>query len=327
MIYIKNKSNSPYYNLAFEEYVFNEMDGEEEYLLLWQNEPSVIIGKHQNTIEEINLDFIKANNINVARRISGGGAVYHDFGNLNFTFIVKKNDKDLFDFKKFTLPVINALKKLGVKAEFNSRNDLAIEGKKFSGNAQYMKKNKLLHHGTLLFDSDLERLAVALNPSKDKIVSKGIKSVRSRVTNISEHLGKNISVLEFKELLLQNLFEDEKIRQYELSEEEIKNVENLMEKKYKTWEWNYGESPKFNIRKSKRFEGGKVEALIDIKKGTINSCKFYGDFFGNGDLEEVETKLIGHRYEEQEIRGILSKIDIENYFSNISLEELLSCII
>jgi len=327
LIYIRNESNNPYFNLAFEEYVFNQMDGDDEYLLLWQNGPSVIVGKHQNTIEEINMDFIKKNNINVVRRMSGGGAVYHDLGNLNFTFIVKNKQSELFDFKKFTLPVINALEKLGVKAEFNSRNDLAIERRKFSGNSQYMKKNKLLHHGTLLFDSDLEKLQMALNVSKDKIISKGIKSVRSRVTNITEHLESIIDIYKFKELLLKFISENEKMREYELKEYEIAEVRKLMKEKYMTWDWNYGESPKYNIRKSRKFEFGKVEALIDVEKGMINSCKFYGDFFGSGDLREVEDKLIGEKYNEDDIRSVLLQIDINSYFAEISAEELLSCII
>lgn len=327
MIYVRNESNNPYFNLAFEEYVFNRMDRDDEYLLLWQNEPSVIVGKHQNTIEEINMDFIKKNNINVVRRMSGGGAVYHDLGNLNFTFIVKNKQSSLFDFKKFTLPVVNALGKLGVKAEFNSRNDLAIEGKKFSGNSQYMKSNKLLHHGTLLFDSDLEKLQMALNVSKDKIVSKGIKSIRSRVTNITDHLESNINISQFKELLLKFISENEKVVEYELKEQEIEEIRKLMEKKYMIWDWNYGESPDYNMRKSKKFEFGKVEVLMDVEKGIINNCKFYGDFFGNGDLREIERKLIGKRHNEEEIRNILLQVDIDNYFAEISVEELLSCII
>lgn len=327
MIYIKNESNNPYFNLAFEEYVFNSLDVDEEYLLLWQNEPTIVVGKHQNTIEEINMDFIKENHINVVRRLSGGGAVYHDLGNLNFTFIVKNKENKSFDFKKFTLPVINALKKLGVEAEFNSRNDLAIKGKKFSGNAQYMKKNTLLHHGTLLFNSDLEMLVKALNVSNEKIISKGIKSIRSRVTNISEYLDLNISATQFKELLLKYLFEGEEIHEYQMNEEEIREVEKLMNEKYITWEWNYGESPKFNVKKSQRFQNGKVDALINIEKGVIKNCKFYGDFFGNGNLKDVEDRLLGHRYEKEEIKNILSDINIEQYFSNISIEDLLSCII
>lgn len=327
MIYIKNNSNNPYFNLAFEEYVFNNMHEADEYLLLWQNRPTIVVGKHQNTIEEINMDFIKANSIQVVRRLSGGGAVYHDLGNLNFTFIVKNTESTSFDFKKFTLPVINALKKLGVEAEFNSRNDLAIKGKKFSGNSQYMKKNALLHHGTLLFNSDLEMLVKALNVSNEKIVSKGIKSIRSRVTNIREHLDLDIGMPQFKELLLKYLFEDEEIHGAELSEGQTMEVKKLMEEKYNTWEWNYGESPKFNVKKSQRLEYGKVDAFIDVEKGIIKGCKFHGDFFGSGDLGDIEGKLIGHKYDREEIKNVLSSIDIERYFSKFSIDDILNCVI
>jgi len=328
MIYVRNDSTNPHFNLASEEYVFNCMDRGEEYFLLWQNEPSIIIGKHQNTIEEINRDFVKENNIHVVRRLSGGGAVYHDLGNLNFTFIVKNQESSQFDFKKFTAPVIEALKKLDVDAEFNSRNDLAIEGKKFSGNAQYMKKDRLLHHGTLLFRSDLDNLVKALNVSDDKILSKSIKSVRSRVTNIYDYLHTAMTIDEFKELLLKLLFEeDTNMKEYTLTEQDIKEINRIMKERYSTWDWNYGKSPKFNIKKEKRFDYGKVETLIDVENGTIKSLRIYGDFFGNGDLTDIENKLVGYKYEETEIKGILESIDVQHYFSNISMEQLLSVLI
>ena len=203
MIYIINDSQDPYYNLASEEYVMNSFNEDEKYLMLWQNRPSIIIGKHQNTIEEINREFVQANNIAIVRRLSGGGAVYHDLGNLNFTFIVKVPNTSLeFDFKKFTEPVVAALNQMEIPAEFNSRNDLSIEGKKISGNAQYIRKGKCLHHGTLLFNTNLDQLVMALRVSSDKIESKGIKSIRSRVTNIYPYLKKPYTIVDFKNLLL-----------------------------------------------------------------------------------------------------------------------------
>ena len=327
LIYVKNDNSNPYFNLALEEYVFNSLDKDDDYLLLWQNEPTIVVGKHQNTVEEINMDFIRENNINVVRRLSGGGAVYHDLGNLNFTFIIRNEDNSSFDFKRFTLPIINGLKNLGIDAEFNSRNDLAIKGKKFSGNSQYMRKNRLLHHGTLLFNSDLEILVKALNVSDEKIISKGIKSIRSRVTNISEHLSLDITISQFKELLLEYLFEGKEINKYELSREEIEEVEKLMNEKYMTWKWNYGESPRFNVKKSKKFNSGRVEALIYVEEGRIKNFKFYGDFFGSGDLRDVEDKLIGHRYDREEMEKVLLCVNMEQYFANISVDEILSCII
>lgn len=328
MIYVKNESNNPYFNLALEEYVLNYMDNDDEYLLLWRNEPSVIVGKHQNTIEEINMDFIKKNNVNVVRRISGGGAVYHDLGNLNFSFIVKNRDSSTFDFKKYTEPIINVLKKLNIKAAFNSRNDLTIKGKKFSGNSQYMKNDRLLHHGTLLFNSNLDNLTRVLSVSEDKIASKGVKSVRSRVTNIIEHLSKPIDILEFRNLILEYFNEEKgKIKEYNLTRDDVENINRLMKNKYMTWEWNYGESPEFNIRKSKRLKNGKVEVFIKADRGIIKNCKFYGDFFGSGELYDVESRLIGKRYEEQDIKDSLRGINLDYYFANISIDEIVSCII
>ena len=195
MLYIDNSiSTDPHFNLAAEEYVLKNLDPEEEYLLLWQNEPSIIIGRHQNTLAEINLDYVRENKIHVVRRLSGGGAVYHDLGNLNFTFIKKAVQSDLLDFKSFTEPVIRALAKLGVKAELKGRNDLTIDGRKFSGNAQYLYKNNILSHGTLLFDSDLTRLQRPSRYKRTKIESKGVKSVRSQVP-ISRSISRKISPL------------------------------------------------------------------------------------------------------------------------------------
>jgi len=327
MIYINNECNDPRYNLALEEYLLKNLDSEGNCIMLWQNKPSIIIGKHQNTLEEINLDYVRENNIFVVRRITGGGAVYHDLGNLNFSFIIKDQQNTLYDFKKYTQPIIDALKSMGVNAEFNSRNDLTIDGKKFSGNAQNIFKNKLLHHGTLLFNSDLDVLQHALNVKADKIVSKGIKSVRSRVTNIAEHLPHPVSIGEFKDMLLKYLIKSEKdIHEYVLTDKDKEAVNKLKAEKYDTWEWNYGESPSFNFKNSKRFDGGKVEVLLDVSRGgLIQNCKIYGDFLGADDVSHVENKLKNARYDYETIKKILSEVDINRYFGSVNAEEVLSC--
>ncbi|SHI14143.1 lipoate--protein ligase [Sporanaerobacter acetigenes] len=328
MIYIKNDCNKPQFNLALEEYVFNYLDQFDEIFLLWINEPTIVVGKHQNTIEEINIQYVKENNINVVRRLSGGGAVYHDLGNLNYTIISKNKDSNGFDFKTFSQPVIEVLADLGIHAEFTGRNDIVIDGKKFCGNAQYMRKGRVLHHGAILFDVELDVLAKALKVSQDKIVSKGVKSVRSRVTNIKEHLKEDITIEDFKELLLKHMFKDkEDMEVYELTEEDLKNINKLMEERYMTWDWVYGQSPEFNIRKDRRFPSGKVEILIDVDNGFIKDIKFYGDFFGHGDLKDVEEKLVDIKYSEDEINEALKSIDVGYYFSGISQDELLKAII
>ena len=203
MIFINNTySTDPTFNLAFEEYVFESMDQNETYFMLWQNDHAIIVGKHQNTIEEINQDFVKEQGIKVVRRLTGGGAVYHDLGNLNFTFIVNNDSGKPFDFQSFTRPVVKALQSLGVNAEFNGRNDITIDGKKFSGNSQYAKRGRVLHHGTVLFNSKLDTVQNALKVKKDKIESKGVKSVKSRVTNIADYLEPGFTLEDFKKALV-----------------------------------------------------------------------------------------------------------------------------
>lgn len=327
MIYIKNDCNKPQFNLALEEYVFNYLDEFDEIFLLWINEPTIVVGKHQNTIEEINTKYVRENNINVVRRLSGGGAVYHDLGNLNYTIISKNEGSNGFDFKTFSQPVIEVLAQLGVKAEFTGRNDIVIDRKKFCGNAQYMKKGRILHHGAMLFDVELDVLSKSLKVSQDKIVSKGVKSVRSRVTNIKDHLKEDITIGDFKDLLLKHMFKDkEDMEVYELTEEDLENINKLMEERYMTWDWTYGESPEFNIRKNRRFPSGNVEILIDVDNGYIKDIKFYGDFFGHGELKDVEEKLIGTRYNGDDIDKVLKDIDVGYYFSGISHDELLESI-
>ncbi len=321
MIFFDCTSTDPYFNLACEEYVFEALDQSKSYFMLWQNHKTVVVGKHQNTVEEINQEYVRTHDIRVVRRLSGGGAVYHDLGNLNFTFIVDKNVIGDFDFKVFTAPVIKALARLGVTAEFNSRNDLTIDGKKFSGNSQYHKGNRLLHHGTLLFNSDLDVIQQVLTVKQEKIESKGIKSIRSRVTNISEHMQGAASITEFKTLLVENMFEAGELEQSTLSEEDISHIRHLRDEKYATWDWNYGASPRYNARKSRRFECGEVTALLQVEKGRISGIKFYGDYFGSGESSDVERLLTGHKVNQADISAALAGIDLGKYFRNMNADE------
>lgn len=324
MKFIENNSIDPHYNLAFEEYIFKNLD--EDIVLLWQNGPSIIVGKNQNTIEEINMDFVKENNINVVRRVTGGGAVYHDLGNLNFSFITKA-ESNLIDFKTYNVPIIKALEKLGVNCELSGRNDIVIDGKKFSGIAQSVNRGRVLNHGTLLFDSKLDTLSKALNVKRDKIESKGVKSVSSRVTNIKPYVKDDIDVLQFKQVLLKNIFEyfDQPIEIYELSEEDKKNIQQMVDERYGTWDWNYGRSPKFNYSGYKRFAGGCVETRLQVENGIIENCKIYGDFFGKGDIQEIEQKIKGLRYVESDVLDALADVEIEDYLGRISKEEFMKC--
>ncbi|NFB55567.1 lipoate--protein ligase [Clostridium botulinum] len=329
MQFLVNKSTNPFFNLALEEYLLKNVDIKEDYFILWQNEPTIVIGKHQNTLKEINMNFVKDNNINVVRRNSGGGAVYHDLGNINFTFITKYDEKHLLDFKTFTNPVVYSLGKLNVKAELSGRNDILIDGRKISGNSQHIYKDRFLHHGTLLFNSELENLVKALNVDNDKILSKGIESIKSRVTNIKEHVKEDIFMEEFKEILIENIFiwNKSSLKEYNLTSDHINEIEKLMKERYMTWQWNYGESPEFNYRNSKRFQGGKLEVLLNIVEGHINECKIYGDFLGLMDVSEIEKRIIGIKYGEEYIDEFLREIDIKKYFGTLCFDEIKSCFV
>ncbi len=323
MINIINNSTDPFFNLALEEYFLKDKDLGQDLLILWQNEPAIVVGKHQNTYGELNLDYVQENNIKVVRRMSGGGAVYHDLGNLNYTVI--KNEGELYrnDFSFFALPVISCLEKLGVTATFDGRNDIAIHGKKFSGNAQYFYKNKVLHHGTLLFASDLTVLVQALQVKKEKFTSKGIKSVKSRVTNISDYLKEPVSIDEFRKSLTISMFEENEnsIQNYQLSEEDISSITGLRNRKYSTWEWNFGHSPQMSYRKEIRFGAGTVSLAMDIKDGYIDSCKFYGDFFEVKPIEELEKLFSGQRYEKTQLESLLGNVNIAEYIYSLRNEE------
>ena len=325
---ILNDNHDPAVNLALEEYCVRNLDVENEmYLLFYINRPSIIIGKHQNTIEEINKDYVESKGIKVVRRISGGGAVYHDFGNLNFSFITKYSPGFFHNFEKFTKPVVETLRTMGVNAELGGRNDITVDGRKISGNAQFTNLKSMFSHGTLLFNSHIEDVVQALNVKIDKIESKGIKSVRSRVANISEFLDKEMTIQEFKDTITQNIFKEyESLPLYILSESEWNEVNKLAESKYNSWEWNFGRSPEFNIQKVNRFEFGQIDVRIFVKDGEIQNIKFYGDFLGYGDSEDIEKKLEGVLFKYEDVESALKNTDLKYYFGNITLKDFVKFI-
>jgi lipoate-protein ligase A len=326
MLYIRNDSNDPYFNMALDEFVVKHLDPSNDYFYFYQNKPAVIIGRNQNTIEEVNSEYVKNHDITIVRRMSGGGAVYHDLGNINFTFVVDYRKEDFNSIERFAKAIIKALGKFGVEAEFSGRNDITIEGKKFSGNAQYVTKKRILHHGTLLFDSDLTVLTKALHVKAEKIKSKGIKSVKSRVANVKDYLKTDVPVSEFKELLLKYVFEVEgnELREYELTSEDMANIMRLRNEKYSTWDWNYGNAPEFDLTRSCRFDGGEVQVHMNVQEGIITDIKFFGDFMSMRDISEVEEKLKGQKFRQQDVRDALLQIDLKEYFGSISLKDILS---
>lgn len=330
MKFIDNKGiTDPQVNLAIEEYVLKNFGEKDTYLLFYVNEPSIIVGKNQNSVEEINTDYVDENNIKVVRRLSGGGAVYHDLGNLNFSFITKDDGDSFHDFQKFTQPVVEALNKIGVPAELVGRNDLQIEGRKFSGNAQFSTKGRMFSHGTLMLDSELEHIVSALNVKKEKIESKGIKSIRSRVTNISEYLDEPITMDAFKEIILKYIFDVENVSDvptFELTQEDWDNIYEISKNRYQKWEWNYGKSPAYNKQASHKFPSGLLDVRLDVDKGKIKNCKIFGDFFGLGEVTDIEEKLIGNNHERKAIEKALENIDIPYYLGKITKEEFVNLI-
>jgi len=329
MQFIDNKGiTDPQINLAIEEYALRTMNiDEDSFLLFYINEPSIIIGKNQNAIEEIDTDFVDQNGIRVVRRLSGGGAVYHDLGNLNFSFITKDDGNSFRNFKKFTEPVVEALAKMGVTAELIGRNDILVDGRKVSGNAQFSTQGRMFSHGTLMFNTEIDTVVSALKVRKDKIESKGIKSVRSRVANISEYLKEPMTIEQFRLEILKSIFEgEENIKYKELTDEDWVGIRALSKERYGNWDWNYGKSPKFNMQHSHRFPVGGLDVLLQVDKGIIEDINIFGDFFGVGDVEVLCEKLKGLKYDPAVMEEALTGIDIPTYLGGITKEEFMQLI-
>lgn len=333
MLFVPNENNDPRINLAIEIFLLQEMKVDEPILLFYINEPSIIIGRNQNTIEEINKDYVDAHGIHVVRRFSGGGAVYHDFGNLNFSFIMPDDGNSFRDFEKLTKPIVQALHEMGVEgAQLKGRNDLVIDDMKFSGNAMYATNGRMFAHGTIMFDSDINEVVNALKVRKDKIESKGIKSIRSRVTNIKPFLPKDkqdMTTEAFREEILLKIFgvdSVDQVKTYTLTEEDWVKINEISDKYYRNWDWNYGKSPAFDIERRKRFPIGSIEVRFNVQEGKITEAKIYGDFFGLGDIADVEKAFIGTRYDKSALKDVIDQIDVKKYFGNITPEDLLELV-
>lgn len=328
MIFIHNEhNNDPHLNLALEEYALRNFEQDQDYLLFYINDPSIIIGRNQNTLEEINHQYVEEQGIHVVRRISGGGAVYHDGGNLNFSFITNYDQKSLNNFRKFTKPVIRVLQKMGIEAELEGRNDIVIKGKKISGNAQFSTVQRMFSHGTLLYDTDLSEVTKALDVKMSKIQSKGHKSARNRVANISEFMEEKMDIRSFRKKVLEGLYEDQdEFETYHLTEKEWQEVHQLKEQKYDRWSWNFGKSPDFNIQRERRFDIGEIDLRLDVTKGHIQNLKIYGDFFGKEPVEKLEEHLQGARYHREDLERLLHSVDIEPYFGKLPKEDFVELV-
>ena len=322
MRYIKNTSTNPYYNMAFDEYCLESLSIDEPVFFLWQNRPAVIVGFNQEVNTEVNLDYLKENGIDLVRRVTGGGAVYHDLGNLNYTIVGRSEDLER-DYPEYASIMAKALQSLGVPATLSGRNDILVEGRKVSGFAKRVCKNRLMVHGTLMYNVDVDVLTKVLNPSTTKLQSKGIASVRSRVANLCEYLPEIPDIQTFSQRLEEILSNNYTDTEYQLTETDLANIQRLTDKKFATWEWNYGRSPKATLVHSARLACGTVEIHLTLAENRIASCRFGGDFLGNLPASDVEKALTGIPYEINEIRKYLSKIEISRYFDRVSVDDLL----
>ena len=322
MRYLKNPSTNPYYNMAFDEYCLESLPIDEPVFFLWQNKPAVIVGYNQEVNTEVNLDYLKEKGIDLVRRVTGGGAVYHDLENLNYTIVGRSEDLER-DYPEYAALMMKALQALGVPATLSGRNDILVEGKKVSGFAKRVCKNRLMVHGTLMYNVDVDVLTHVLNPSTTKLQSKGIASVRSRVTNLCNYLPELSDIQAFKNRLEEILSNNYSDAEYKLSEADLANIQQLTDEKFATWEWNYGRSPKATLVHSARLACGTVEIHLTLAENRIASCRFGGDFLGNLPASDVEKALTGIPYEVNAIRKCLSKLEISRYFDRVSADNLL----
>lgn len=325
MIYIETGSKDVYFNFGLEYYFTAVKPMNETVFLFWRTDPTLMVGKYQNTLEEINQKYVDEHKIQVVRRMSGGGTIYTDPGGWQFTFI-EYGDNTGIHFHEYIAPVIDALRSLDIPAEFNGRNDLVIEGKKFSGNAQYKLSGNTVHHGSILFDTDIEQMVKSTTVDEYKIISKSIKSVRDRVTNINDHLVTPMSTEQFKEHMISYIMRGSP-KIYELTYEDKQAIEKIADEKFRSWESKYGTNPKFSITKVGRFSGGKIEFRMDVKKGVIASANVYGDFFATDKAENIGKALVGCRFEKSDIENTLIKNNLSDAIYGITLDEIVKTII
>lgn len=325
MIYIETGSTDVYYNFALEYYFTLEKRLPDTVFLFWRTTPTLMVGKYQNVLEEINKPYADAHGIHLVRRMSGGGTIYTDMGGWQFTFIQHKEAGEI-EFGQYIAPVIDALREMGVRADFNGRNDLTIDGKKFSGNAQYRLGDCIVHHGSLLFDTDIAQMVASTTVDSYKITSKSIKSVRDRVTNISEHLPVPMDAETFKETMVRHIMNGSTAT-YTVTPEDDARIREIAREQFQSWERIFGRSPKFTIDRTGRFAGGKVQFKLDVRKGLIRDAAVYGDFFSTLDADTLCAALLGCPYERGTVLEALQSHGIDGAVYRISAEELASVVV
>ncbi|MDR3311685.1 MAG: lipoate--protein ligase [Spirochaetaceae bacterium] len=322
MVYLESPSTDAYFNLALEQYVFDRLPRDKAYFMLWQNDNAVIVGKYQNTAREINAAFVRERGIKVVRRLSGGGAVYHDLGNLNFTIIVDAAEEGKLDLAYFTAPLVAALKHFNVDAQATGRNDITIDGAKFSGNAQYVKNGRVMHHGTILYDSDISVVSAALSPQEDKFQDKSVRSVRSRVTNLRPYLG-GATLADLKAAFAAEMARGggTALENHPFTDEDIAAAQQISRERYASWDWNYGQSPAYQREKRRRIpEVGTIEAHLSSEDGRITAFKTYGDYFGEGDTPDLLERILGAPLEEGALLNAIRGLDVGRFYHNMTGE-------
>jgi len=307
MFCIISNNTDPYFNLAAEEYFFKEF--KEDVFMLWRSEPAVIVGKHQNTLAEINYNYIKDNDIKVARRLSGGGTVYHDLGNINFTFIVNGKEDQLVNFKRFIKPVLEVLHNLSVNAEFKGKNNIMVNNRKISGNAEHIYRERVLHHGTLLFNTQLDILYESTRVTPGRYRDKAVKSKRGMVTNIGEYLQSGINILDFRDLLLKHVVSNyHNPIIYKLSDKDTEKISTLAKVKYSTWEWIYGYSPKYSLDCIYNTEIQDILFRIFVENGIIKDVEVKGVYSNEKILLELPGLFKGVPHRESDLKEKTDKI-------------------
>ena len=330
MLFVDNRGiTDAYVNLALEEYVFRSKPADEDVLLFYVNAPAIIVGRNQNTIEEIDPDVVAARGIRVVRRVSGGGAVYHDLGNLNFSVMTPEVTGRFNRYDHFTRPVLEVLRDLGVPAELGGRNDIVAGGRKISGNAQFATPTRMFSHGTLLLDSNLDDVTAALRPKPGKVESKGVKSIRSRVANISEFLPAPLAVEELRERIVERIFgtrDRAAVPTVALTDDDWVAVHALVARKYGAWAWNYGENPRCNVQRAQRFAAGEIDVRLDVQQGRIAAARIFGDFIGREEVGALETRLLGLPYERAAVAAALGDVDVTAYFGDVARDDVVDVI-
>lgn len=339
MYYIdSSRAGKPIYdahvNQALASYIVNHLRLDEPIWYFFVNSPAVIIGKNQSAMAEVNRPYMEEAGIHLVRRTSGGGAVYHDFGNLNYGYMADDDGKSFRNYERFTTPILEALHGLGVAdAQLSGRNDLLIGEKKFSGTSMYAVDGRFMMGGTLMLDVDQGEVAKVLKPNRKKLASKGVKSVQSRVTNIRPHMDaehQGMTMEQFKEYLILRIFQVEQmedVKTYTLTEQDWQHVDRLVAEQFGNWEWNFGHSPRFEYNRDQHFSIGTVEFSLSIQNGRIEQCKIYGDFFATGDIRDVEACLTGTRLEQGDLMEVFQSLDLPHYFGDVTEEELVHLIL